>query len=621
MFSEAEHSLLHGAILPWFDRNRRLLPWRGDAPPYTSPSSSSSSSSSSSGPTTYKNAYGTWVSEIMCQQTRVETVIPYFINWMERWPTPASLASASEEAVQSAWAGLGFYRRARNLHLGAKKVVDSYGGVIPSTVAGLLDINGIGEYTAGAIASIAFGVRTPLVDGNVIRVISRLRVLGGLSKNCVASGAAVKDAKSPELAKTVWSIVRSNGFVSQDRPGDFNQALMELGATICTPRNPSCSACPLGGLAISGNVICKAFIEASEETTRGAVVEIEDLTIDSERLLKSPAVNSKDNAKKNNKNNLKSAKGDGKALTQTKLSFGSKEEGGALSLIVSPPLQSSASSAIGTYISDRFPPIHSKNPSPTQKVVSVVFETTIKDDGSQGGGGGKIEKRWLMIKREGGAAGGSATGLLAGQWQPFSFCNGASVVAPPRATSKKRKRNNEDDDGGVTAAVADVEEEEIEEEAATSSSSSNNHITLSISDIRALSPQLDKALGLFESNQVSLSGPTRTKHIFSHVIHDISVYTAKVDSSVDKSLLVKQLGVSDHRWATATEMQLLGLSSWALRILDSSDSFRGRTSLDAKAKTKKVAKEEKGKDKSSSTTLQEHDDDDGFEWMRLRLRG
>ena len=306
MFSDSEHSLLHGAILPWFDRNRRLLPWRGDAPPYTSPSSSSSSSSSS-GPTTYKNAYGTWVSEIMCQQTRVETVIPYFINWMERWPTPASLASASEEAVQSAWAGLGFYRRARNLHLGAKKVVDSYGGVIPSTVAGLLDINGIGEYTAGAIASIAFGVRTPLVDGNVIRVISRLRVLGGLSKNCVASGAAVKDAKSPELAKTVWSIVRTNGFVSQDRPGDFNQALMELGATICTPRNPSCSACPLGGAAISGNVICKAF--------RGDW----DLTIDSERLLKSPAVSSKDNAKKNNKNNVKSAKGDGKAFTQTRL--------------------------------------------------------------------------------------------------------------------------------------------------------------------------------------------------------------------------------------------------------------------------------------------------------------
>ena len=125
------------------------------------------------------------------------------------------------------------------------------------------------------------------------------------------SGAAVKDAKSPELAKTVWSIVRANGFVSQDRPGDFNQALMELGATICTPRNPSCSACPLGGAAISGNVICKAF--------RGDW----DLTIDSERLLKSPAVSSKDNAKKNNKNNVKSAKGDGKAFTQTKLSFGS----------------------------------------------------------------------------------------------------------------------------------------------------------------------------------------------------------------------------------------------------------------------------------------------------------
>ena len=558
-------------------------------------------------------------------------MIPYFINWMERWPTPASLASASEEAVQSAWAGLGFYRRARNLHLGAKKVVDSFGGVVPSTVSGLLEINGIGEYTAGAIASIAFGVRTPLVDGNVIRVISRLRVLGGLSKSCVASGAAIKDAKSPELAKTVWSIVRRNGFVSEDRPGDFNQALMELGATICTPRNPSCSTCPLGGAAVGGNVICRAFLEASEETK--FVVEIEDLTVDSHTAHLDPRVGVTSSPTKGanlSKKNAKSVKKIEKGLTQTKLSFGSKEGGGSLSLLVSPspsttPTSSSlASTAIGNYISERFPPIHSKNPSPTQKVISVVFETKIESEEILEKGGNKSdEKRWLVVKRDGGAAGGAAAGLLAGQWQTFSFCNGVSAVAPPSAGAipKKRKRttttNDEENDDDVVVNVVDVENDEVDEDIVASSSSSKN-LMLSIDDIRALSPQLDKALGLLlKSNQVSLSGPTKTKHIFSHVIHDISVYTAKIDPSVDKDDLAEDLGVSEYRWVTASEMQHLGLSTWALRILDSSDSFReGKDTTDAKGKggAKKAAKDVKMNTSNSSQN-------DGFEWMRLRLKG
>jgi hypothetical protein len=173
---------------------------------------------------------------------------------------------------------------------------------------------------------------------------------------------------------------------------------------------------------------------------------------------------------------------------------------------------------------------------------------------------------------------------------------------------------NEENDDDVVVNVVDVENDEVDEDIVASSSSSKN-LMLSINDIRALSPQLDKALGLLlKSNKVSLSGPTKTKHIFSHVIHDISVYTAKIDPSVDKDDLAKELGVSEYRWVTASEMQHLGLSTWALRILDSSDSFReGKDTTDAKGKggAKKVAKDVK---MNSSQN-------DGFEWMRLRLKG
>jgi len=578
---------------------------------------------------------------------------------MEKWPTPIHLAAASEDVVQSAWAGLGFYRRARNLHLGAKKVVEKYNGVVPSTVTGLLDINGIGEYTAGAIASIAFGIRTPLVDGNVIRVISRLKALGGLSKKCVASGAAIKDAKSPELSKSVWSIVRRQGFINEERPGDFNQALMEFGATLCTPRNPLCFKCPLGGAATSeGNIICKAYLEAKEETktiaattttttTTTALVEIEDLTKDDDidhsgtmqqtsstsssstsSSLLSKTMKSSKVENKSSSTQIKNSKALGKALIQTKLSFGSSKDGsrgGSTLLIVSSSdikgegggeeeSLSIISSAISTYISDRFPPIHSKTPSPVQKVVAVVFETRFTDNDKREGGEKKAsiidDKKFLVIKREGGAAGGAASGLLAGQWQTFCFCNGAAIsstTTPSISTSistsvstlkekviKKRKRKNE------TVVVEDEDDEDKEDDekddmkekmSSTSSvlkSNTSSTLPLTLGDIRALSPHLDKALNLCTSDHVIIRGPKKARHIFSHVVHDITVFTILVSSSVDKSRLANQLGVSDHKWVTASEMQELGLSTWALKIFDTSGSF---------------------------TDLK------GAEWMRLRLKG
>ena len=194
-------------LLQWYDEHRRDLPWRR-----------------------MRDPYATWVSEIMLQQTRVDTVIPYFERFLVRFPTPVALAEAPEEDVMSLWSGLGYYRRARLLHRGAKEVVERYGGVVPRERKERERLPGIGRYTAGAIGSIAFGLREPIVDGNVARVFSRLEGI----EEPVSSG---------QVQRTLWRLAER--WVEGDRPGDLNQALMELGALVCTPRSPSCLTCPL----------------------------------------------------------------------------------------------------------------------------------------------------------------------------------------------------------------------------------------------------------------------------------------------------------------------------------------------------------------------------------------
>jgi A/G-specific adenine glycosylase len=247
------------SLLAWYDSNRRKLPWRGDPPPYDGSTAGINkvltrggklnAEPKSSQPKIKEffvakaheekvvsqdiekqsvvapipvSAYGVWVSEIMLQQTRVEAVIPYYLKWMKSFPTVVDLANASEEDVNSHWAGLGFYRRARLLHQGAKLVVDEYEGKLPESVDELMKINGIGQYTASAIASIAFDVNAPVVDGNVCRVLSRLRAIANNIKAPI-----LKDKLGWRIAKQIVD--------AGDRAGDVNQALMELGATLCAP--------------------------------------------------------------------------------------------------------------------------------------------------------------------------------------------------------------------------------------------------------------------------------------------------------------------------------------------------------------------------------------------------
>lgn len=197
-------------LLAWYDRHARSLPWRGIHDPYR-----------------------TWISETMLQQTRVETVLGYYARFLARFPTVADLAAAPEDEVLKLWEGLGYYSRARNLHAGAKQVMAEYGGEIPCTADALRKLRGIGPYTAGAIASIAFDQCVPAVDGNVIRVVSRLM---GIREN-----VGIPSVRR-ELEREAAALVPA------DRPGDFNQAMMDLGATVCTPGTPNCERCPLSGL-------------------------------------------------------------------------------------------------------------------------------------------------------------------------------------------------------------------------------------------------------------------------------------------------------------------------------------------------------------------------------------
>ncbi len=195
------------ALLEWYDRSRRILPWREDPTPYH-----------------------VWLSEIMLQQTRVEAVRAYYLRFLEALPDIASLAAAPEERWLKLWEGLGYYSRVRNLHKAAVQIMDQYGGQMPSSEKELLGLPGIGPYTAAAIASIAFGQRTPAIDGNLLRIFARMTCYAGE----IHALQTKKDARA-----------YYENIISGDRPGEFNQALMDLGAGLCLPGSAAdCAACP-----------------------------------------------------------------------------------------------------------------------------------------------------------------------------------------------------------------------------------------------------------------------------------------------------------------------------------------------------------------------------------------
>lgn len=194
-------------FLTWYQQEKRNLPWRYNQDPYR-----------------------IWISEIMLQQTRVDTVIDYYYRFMEEFPTINALAKAPEDKLLKVWEGLGYYSRARNLQAAAKQIMEEFGGKFPQTVEEIRSLKGIGPYTAGAISSIAFEIPEPAIDGNVMRVVSRLF--------CIEADIAKASSR------TVFDEAMRK-IISEDHPGDFNQAMMDLGSSVCTPTSPQCDICPI----------------------------------------------------------------------------------------------------------------------------------------------------------------------------------------------------------------------------------------------------------------------------------------------------------------------------------------------------------------------------------------
>ena len=202
------------ALIAWYRTNKRQLPWRG------------------------ADAYGVWISEIMLQQTQVATVIPYYLRFMNRFPSVEALAAAPIDDVLQHWAGLGYYARARNLHRAANQITERFAGRMPDTLPEILSLPGIGNYTAGAVLSIAYDRPYAAIDANVIRVISRLYGVKG-------------DPKTGPVMARIQEL--TSNLVPEPNPGEFNQALMELGALVCDPAEPRCDACPLLVNCVAGN--------------------------------------------------------------------------------------------------------------------------------------------------------------------------------------------------------------------------------------------------------------------------------------------------------------------------------------------------------------------------------
>ncbi|WP_181350717.1 A/G-specific adenine glycosylase [Thalassobacillus sp. CUG 92003] len=219
MIDQFDRSQFRQDLIDWFYAEQRILPWRENQDPYR-----------------------VWVSEIMLQQTQVDTVIPYFHRFMEKFPTLEALASADQQDVLKAWEGLGYYSRARNLQTAVQEVVAHYDGKVPDDPRHLGNLKGVGPYTKGAILSIAYDRPEPAVDGNVMRVLSRLLLID-------------EDIAKPAVKKMFESLVRE--LISTDDPSAFNQGLMELGAMVCTPKTPACMLCPV-------QHHCRAFAEGME---------------------------------------------------------------------------------------------------------------------------------------------------------------------------------------------------------------------------------------------------------------------------------------------------------------------------------------------------------------------
>jgi A/G-specific adenine glycosylase len=537
-FHATEADEIRHALLTWYGKSRRKLPWRGDHPPWQGSTAKkvkvgaakrkedgkqkniqefftvkkeTKSESSVSDTTTTSNelvdnnvvetafpmtAYGVWVSEIMLQQTRVEAVIPYWVKWMKVFPTVQDLAAAYAETVNAHWAGLGFYRRARLLQQAAVVVTNDLSGVIPDTVDGLMQLPGIGRYTASAIASIAFHVTVPVVDGNVCRVLSRLK---GIANHVKAP--KLKDVWAWELAKQI--VEAGDGSLA----GQVNQALMELGATYCAP----------SGTGVEDGDPLKDYYWSTRlgrEVARAAACTDTNTSLD--ELLKASLAETE---------SCPVCAPSGVAEALELLSNAVAEE-----LETTTPGESleMAASKCGHGVFPLAPPKMAKREEVLAvAVMSYEMATT----------GGK--KAWLLVRRP-------KNGLLAGQWEFPNTCVWTSE--PASSLSKKGKRKD------------------MSKEVPVISTSLRRKALNSL--LKEVTSDADGSLlHDLSACKRSNTGEEPVEHIFSHVRHTMWIEHA--------SLSVQDIGQTEWvdsknrevRWMFESDMQKVGVTSGVKKVL------------------------------------------------------
>ena len=572
-FSDVEVDAIRSHLLAWYRANRRRLPWRGDPPPYGAaakqqhiqphnsndnnntatssttpntlsryftPLSSSSpaspinkrpkpsppSTASAAPPTGVSrvpvSAYGVWVSEVMLQQTRVETVIAYYTRWMTLFPTIAQLATATADDVNTAWSGLGYYRRARLLHEAAKHVQSKMKGQLPDTVSGLLSIPGIGPYTAGAIASIAFNRPVPLVDGNVSRVLSRLRALHASPKDTAA-------------IKLHWQLAQqlatgSSGSERSTDASDWNQALMELGAVVCMPRVAECGRCPVRQWCRAAEEVAERRRPVGEQQWRvnrrkvEVEVDLEERDIDRDGNVSRKASVAKEEEREEHKMKQESAttashtkqrRGSGRvSVKQSKQTLNGIVLDDTPCSICDP--QAAAPTAVVAYPSKA----DKKPPTDEHVSVCVVSRRRVRGD----------EVEWLLVQRP-------ADGLLAGQWEFPSVVHSppstpsASSSSTPRAPTAAQRRQVLSDGLAVVLPVSLA--------------------AVVVSSAREVVGELI--------------------HVFSHRRHLMQVQRCVVEEQADDTTAVEGESSDGRRWRWMTESEItaIGLTTgqrkvWAL---------------------------------------------------------
>ena len=460
-------------------------------------------------------AYGVWVSEIMLQQTRVEAVIPYYLKWMQSFPTVHALANATPEEVNSHWAGLGFYRRARLLHTGAQRVVNEYDGIVPNTVEELMKVEGIGRYTASAVGSIAYGVEVPVVDGNVCRVFSRLTGVA----NHIKAGV-LKDDLGWALAKRIVQakdcgdgaiVGESNDELGS--PGEVNQALMELGATYCSPTGSgSEEGDPLRDFYASTKIgveIGRAVCFGDGSTKR----HIETL-IAGER---------KSQCRLCDQNGISSVFYDVTDRITTGLITSSTQP------------KREVVAAIAGHASFPLPP---PKKAKREEVIAVAVITLQQSK--------KEEDRWLMVKRP-------SEGLLAGQWEFPSVCVWNS--AWDKESKGKEKENF-------------TTETKVKK---TKASSSDIDVPIIDGEVRSMA--LDSFLSGLLQTKHTFGGRKRVgndpvEHIFSHVRH--TMWIEHGNCKDNKPLGTSMRWKSDDKevgWLSESDMKTVGITSGVRKVL------------------------------------------------------